>query len=389
MKIAFIVRTYAKYGGICGYVTALAERLSKDHEVHIFAATWQDVKSEKIIFHKVPILSFEFMKTRKYFALNNAFEIASFALISVFYVNYKEFDIVHAQGNYFGRMDITTAHSCHKAWLKVFNRTNTSIIERLKKSVVNPLHILLLFAEKHCFNSAKKVVAVSKGVRNEIIKYYEISEKKIVAIPNGVDIDLFNPENRDVYRKEIRNKYNIKNDEIVIMFPAHEFVRKGLWQILEAVSILKEKKICVLAVGRDKNDPFKKIIDETKIRAIFTGAVENINRYYAASDIFVFPTMYEAFSLATLEAVASGLPAIVTKVNGTDELIRDGYNGFFVGRDGKEIAETIRLLIDDGVLMQKLGKGARESAEKFTWDIIVRNTYDVYEEVLKNKNRDC
>ena len=54
-----------------------------------------------------------------------------------------------------------------------------------------------------------------------------------------------------------------------------------------------------------------------------------VTEYYAVSDIFVFPTAYEAFSLATLEAVASGLPILATKVNGTEELIIESYNGFF------------------------------------------------------------
>jgi len=60
-----------------------------------------------------------------------------------------------------------------------------------------------------------------------------------------------------------------------------------------------------------------------------------VTEYYAASDIFVFPTAYEAFSLVTLEAVASGLPILATKVNGTEELIIESYNGFFIKRGSK------------------------------------------------------
>jgi UDP-glucose:(heptosyl)LPS alpha-1,3-glucosyltransferase len=109
--------------------------------------------------------------------------------------------------------------------------------------------------------------------------------------------------------------------------------------------------------------------------------VPEIERYYAAADVFLLPTFYEAFSLATLEAAASGLPLVVTKVNGTEELIEDGRNGFFIERDGDDIAHRLRQLRDDHRLRTMLGDAARQSALRYAWDTIADQTLRVYEEV--------
>ena len=122
---------------------------------------------------------------------------------------------------------------------------------------------------------------------------------------------------------------------------------------------------------------------------IYNGDVLMVNvtadtDYYCAGDIFVFPSLYEAFSLATLEAAASGLPIIATKINGTEELIKEGYNGFFVKRDPKDITEKINLLIKDENLRKQMSRNARKVIEKnYTWDICAKKTTEVYEELLR------
>ena len=89
--------------------------------------------------------------------------------------------------------------------------------------------------------------------------------------------------------------------------------------------------------------------------------------------------------MATLEASASGLPLLVTKVNGTEELVKDGYNGYLILQNPSNISEKIRLLIENKSLRKKLGRNARKTAEKYSWDIIAERTMEVYEEVLSDK----
>jgi UDP-glucose:(heptosyl)LPS alpha-1,3-glucosyltransferase len=387
MKIALIVRNYDRRGGISKYTTELAEYMVKQHEVHVFTASWKDVRDNKIIFHKIPVLTFDFLKKRKKHALNIIFEVASFALCSYIALRNKKFDIVHVQGDYLGKIDIYTAHSCHKAWLDIFNKEKHGIVERLKKSAINPLHTMLLFIESHCIRSAKAVIAVSNGVGREVVKYYRIDGNKVSAIPNGVDCEQFSPPLRDAGRSEIRKLYKIKDDEFVIIFPAHEFKRKGLVQILEALKILANEKICVLVVGKDNPEYFVKRFSRIESRVIFAGEVQEIHRYYADSDAMVFPTDYEPFGLVLLEAMATGLPVITSKQAGAAELMSDGRNAILLN-DSKnidDIAEKIESIYRNHEYREKLGLEARKTAEMYSWDIIAEETMKIYEAVLEGR----
>ena len=203
-----------------------------------------------------------------------------------------------------------------------------------------------------------------------------IRDSKIVVIPNGVDLDEFKPDK--VKRRKIREMYGIADDEVVLMFSGYEFRRKGLEYIIKALPQVKEN-VKLLVVGKDNPEPYKKLASKLGVldKIIFAGFVPDISEFYAASDIFVFPTAYEAFSLATLEAVASGLPILATKVNGTEELIKEGYNGFFVKRHPENIAEKINILLDDE-LRRRMSKNARKTAEEYSWSEVAKKTMEVY-----------
>jgi UDP-glucose:(heptosyl)LPS alpha-1,3-glucosyltransferase len=103
-----------------------------------------------------------------------------------------------------------------------------------------------------------------------------------------------------------------------------------------------------------------------------------------ASDIFVFPTYYEAFSLATLEAAAAGLPILMTRVNGSDEILIENKNGYLIERNATNIAEKIESIIYDEKKMREMSKKSRQIAEQYSWDKISKLTYEKYKEILEN-----
>jgi len=391
MKIAFICRHYNKTGGISRHVAEIAERFAKNNEVHVFTASWQDVGNPEVVFHKIPILTFGFLKKWKKYAWNNVFEVGSFMLNSSSRINYHNFDIVHSQGDYIGEFDIYTAHSCHRAWLDIIRNRELNLIEKAKKSYFNPLHLLVLQIEEHSVKRAKKIISVSLAVKREIVKYYHIPEEKISVIPNGVDIEKFNPENKKIFRKKIRDKHDIKEEDIVLIFPAHEFKRKGLFQIIEAFKILKKDNLHLLVIGRDDPAPFFKLVCNSglKNKIIFTGEITGIEMYYAASDILIFPTSYEPFGLVILEAMASGIPVIVSQEAGAAELIRDEINGIVLknNEDSEKLVKEIRFIVNNSKKFKEIGEEARKTAENYSWDNIASKTFSLYEEILKEKRR--
>ena len=285
-------------------------------------------------------------------------------------------DLVHSQ--FLGALnkDLVTMHGCYKAWIKNINKLNNYFkLDYL-------IDYTITIPERIIVKKAKKLIAVSEGLKRELMEEYNIPKNKVCVIQNGVDLEKFKPNEEE--RKKIREKYSILEEELILMFSgAAEFERKGLRYIIESLPYLKNVKLMVL--GKGKQEPYKKLAKRKNVlnKIIFTGFVPSIVEYYCAADVFVFPSFYEAFSLATLEAVASGLPLITTKINGTEELVKEGYNGFFVKRDPKDIAEKINILIKDENLRKQMSKNARKTAENYSWDKCAKRTAEVYEELLK------
>ncbi|MEW6621102.1 MAG: glycosyltransferase family 4 protein [bacterium] len=387
MKIAFITRTCNKKGGISRCVAELAEIFSHTHEVHIFANSWQDISSDKIIFHKVPMLKGNFFLQRKKAGLATILQVYSFVLMSKLKIRPSNFDIVHSYGDCFIPFDVYTSQSSHKTAVRVARNSGWGTYNYLKNTILNPLNLIVFLIEKFSYQrrgSKKNVIIISptEWIKREIIADYKTPEENIIVIPNGVDINEFNPKNREEFRDEVRKELNIKKDDLVLIFIAYEFKRKGLKYIIEALPLIKSERVKLIVIGRDKIKPYVFLSEKLKVahQIIFLQPTP-LKRYYAASDIFVFPTLYEAFSLATLEAIASGLPIVATKVSGTEELIEDGYNGFFIQRDALDIAQKISFFLENEHCIKQMGENARRTAEGYSWEKVARQTEEIYKKI--------
>ncbi len=245
----------------------------------------------------------------------------------------------------------------------------------------NPYHWLILSIERMIFKGKrfKKVVAISELVKKNIIDNYHLNQQDIKVVYNGVDLKRFYPENRDIYRGEIRKKYSITKDDFVALFVGSGFERKGVEFLLKAAE-RASRPITLLIVGRGSRKKYKRFIE--KQRVIFCGPQKEIQGFYAASDVFLFPTIYEPFGNVHLEALASGLPVITTKQSGASEIIENGKQGFVVEKPEKtdEIAEKVIRLMDRNV-NRRMSEEARKLAEKFTFERHINQMLDLYDAV--------
>jgi glycosyltransferase involved in cell wall biosynthesis len=104
--------------------------------------------------------------------------------------------------------------------------------------------------------------------------------------------------------------------------------------------------------------------------------------FYAAADCFLFPSRYEAFSLVTLEAAACGLPIICHRINGTEELVADGANGWLVPFGAEALREKVLALRDDEALRTRMSVAAVESSRRYAWDRVAEEYYAVLEDAV-------
>lgn len=360
MNILVVNPKVTKYGGIEKYIVEIFSRLSVRHKIIVLTQE-KDVEIEG-----VDIIVKNKFKGPLYFSilLNHFFNYFTVKKIKKQY----NIDIVFSNGSCLLLTDIVVAHSVHIAGLLKKIKENKNIKSFLSLFWLNNLIIILFEFFIFKFTS-KKILAVSSGIKKELIDLLSIKEDKISVISNGVDVNKFIRNEED--RLNIRKFLSIKDDELLLIFVGHEFERKGILFVIEAIAKADSTKIKLAVLGKDNPQKYVKLAKEMGIesRIFFLGQIkESIEKYYSAADVFVFPTLYEAFSLATLEASASGLPLLVTKVNGTEELIKSRVNGFFIKRDSDDILNKLNMLVSNRRLLEQLSKNSFKIAQQYSWD---------------------
>lgn len=363
MKIGIVIRT-CKNTGSSRYVVETSKHFVKNNDVHIFTNNW-DPLDKKIIIHKIPTIS-------------NNFYIweASFIAISSAVMKFNKFDVTLAQPTRYFSPDVAEMQFVYKNWndYRDANRIPVSIGDRI-----------LPIIEKFNIMRAKQIITISESIKNEVIKYYKIPEDRINVIYNSVNIEDFYPENRKKYYDEIRNMHGIKENEILLVFAGNPFVRKGLKYVIEALPKLENNYYKLLIIGQDDPNkmPYVEMINELglKDKVIWVGLTPDIKKYFAASDIFILPTRYEPFGIVIIEAMASGLPVVVSKLSGAAELIDDEKDGMKIEdpTNSDEIAEKLNYLIKNDIVRKEMGRKAREKAEEFTWEKAAEQMLEVFE----------
>lgn len=200
-----------------------------------------------------------------------------------------------------------------------------------------------------------KLIAVSEAVKNQLVNFSKVNESKILILRLGIDFTEI--ENIFVDKKNIRQALNLPQDKIIIGCVAFHQPIKGIDILLRAVSILKHAqgvdniKICQIG-GFQGNyiDSLKALSTELDIRDDITwfGIRDNIPEIMLAFDIYCQPSRSEGLPLAILEAYATGLPVVASRVGGIPEIVRHNQTGYLVEPENAyDLADKLLLLINN------------------------------------------
>jgi len=190
-------------------------------------------------------------------------------------------------------------------------------------------------------------------------------------------------------RDEVRKTLGVADSDRCILFVGSGFKRKGLLYAITAASKLRETWQFIV-IGRDRASAYEKEASRLGIRPFvhFLGPVTDVEKYYLAADLFLFPTIYEPFSNACLEAMAAGLPIVTSRINGVSEIVVEGTNGYVIEDplntdEIKDRIERALQLTRDSVIEHN-----REYLKPFSWQNHVRQLMEVYSDItgknLKN-----
>lgn len=223
----------------------------------------------------------------------------------------------------------------HRAWIDRRARAG-GVMEHLSMAL-NSKHQRMFRLEEALFKhgGARRVIANSKMVKREIESIYGYPAAQIEVVPNGVPVEEFSSTPAE--RETSRAHFQLTPDDLALLFVGSGWERKGLADAVRALKEIDDPRMKLLVAGRGNARLFR-------ARGVqFLGEIDDLSALYRACDLFVLPTLYDPFSNACLEALASGLPVVTTQANGFSEIITEGVHGSVVEeRDVAAIVAAIR-----------------------------------------------
>ncbi len=274
------------------------------------------------------------------------------------------------------RADVVSVHYCHQV-----GPANPSRAGALYRANIRLVRIAKRLSERAAFRRNREAVfaCVSEGVADEVREHYPALAPNVIAIHNGVELERFEPGRWSEQARAERERRGVGERELLALFVGGEWERKGLRPAIEALPGAPGWTLAV--AGDGDRSHFEALARSLGVheRIRWLGVQREVAPLYAMADAFLLPTSYETFSLATFEAAASGLPLLVTPVNGVRELLEPGVNGFFIDRRPGGISDALRQLSDDPGRRLEMGRAARRSSLRFSWD----NTVELHRRLYR------
>ena len=288
-----------------------------------------------------------------------------------------EFDITQSNGFVtWEDCDISAAHFVHTSWKRsqyfpFRNLSPYSLYQRLLARLNSGWEIRV-------FTRAKRVIAVSKHIGTELERI-GVRPDRIDVIYNGVDTTEFHPGETD------RHAFRLPEGVPLALFVGDiKTPRKNLETVLKALQSLPTLHLAV--AGAVKGSPYPAMTRDLGLgdRVIFMDKVSGISKLMRSVDMFLFPTRYEAHPLVVLEAMASGLPMIVSGVFGAEDFLGGGGLILQDPNDVQGLATLINKLLADVPLRMSLGKAGRLRALQMQWSMMAEHYLEVYGRFLQD-----
>ncbi len=319
MRIALVIlHADPARGGAERYTVDLADQLRRrGHDVNLLASSFAD---EIELAGRVVLPAPGATRRGRYEGFLDSLDA---------HLSTNQYDVVHAMLPV-RRCDVYHPHAGMAA--EQLGRWSTAF---------NPRRRAMADVEKNLLhgNAPPVVLALSDYVKSAITRFYQLPEKRLLRLFNGVDLAKFVPTIRDA------------SERIEALIIAQDFERKGLRFAIEAMARVNDARLRLTVVGRDRPGEYQKLAARLKANVHFAGPTTDPAGCYRQADFFILPTKHDPCSLVVLEALAMGLPVISTRFNGACEVMTDGTHGFVLDRpdDVGGLCQSVNRLLDADV----------------------------------------
>jgi glycosyltransferase involved in cell wall biosynthesis len=389
-RIAVVSPFLDKQHGTERCVVEQVERLAHDCEVHVYSNRVEDIDAAAIVWHRIPALPGPHLFAYCWWFLANQLwrwwdqrvRGLRYDLIYTPCINCLDADVISVHivfSEFYERVrdDLKLRRNPVKTWPRLVHR-------RL-------YYALITMLERRCYTREDiSLVAVSRKVRDDLQRFYERKSQPSVVY-YGSDLSRFGRARRAGSRPQARRLLGLAERAFAVLLIGNDWKKKGLPCLLEAVARLDAPDLCILAVGADTIAPYASAIRRHGLqsRVRFLPIRPDVEFYYAAADAYVGPSLEDAFAMPPLEAMACGLPVIVSRQAGVSEVVTHGVDGLVLEdpRDTETLASLIGDLHRDVALKELLGKNAAQTAQHYTWDRNAEQLRAVIEEILNSRHR--
>lgn len=389
MKIIQVVHRYhPAVGGAENQVKSISEELMRrGHKVSVITTNSLSVLDVPSLFHpfrrkKVNVWKNEEIEGIDVHRYDALFRFYGFLVTTPMRkLLTTKADIIHAYGFYITTSLVAMMAAKHRSipFLLTANDATVSLYGSAAKRVCSNMYNQTL--GKLLIQNSARVIAVSRTNAEDLVKS-GVTEQKITVIPNGIKLERF----LDGTSKSIE-----KNGPIILCV-GRISEDKGIDCLIRAAQSVVESfpQARFLIVGEDYGylGKLRALVNNLNIKksVIFTGRLTDnqLVDVYRSADVFVLPSELEAFGIVVIEAMASGVPVIVSNCGGMKDIVKDGTNGFlFDVGDARQLAEKIMLFLSDEELRTKLASDGKETVMKsYTIEKVVDKLEELYEGFL-------
>jgi glycosyltransferase involved in cell wall biosynthesis len=359
MRVAIISRVFSKSaGGAESYSVALVQHLAARHDIHVFSQE-SNQPVAGVIYHRIFCLS------RKPRWIN----LFMFAM-STWWQTRRGFDVVHSHENTW-HGQIQTIHVRPLRHNLFFSKYGVHYFLRWVKVVLSPRLITYMVLEGARFKAGfgRRIVATSENLRTECTQAYPDSPLPISVITPGTNCHP-NLPSRQLARKIL----NLPQESPLILFVANDYARKGLDTLLNALASLSVD-VGLVVVGNPQSAPRYRHMAESmglEKRIYFLGSLEDLTPAYCAAECLAHPTLEDSFAMVVLEAMAHGLPVVVSGPMhcGISRQLTQGVDALFLEnpKDAQTLAELVGSVLNNTDLAATLRSHGLKFAEKHSWD---------------------
>jgi glycosyltransferase involved in cell wall biosynthesis len=239
-------------------------------------------------------------------------------------------------------------------------------------------------------NCETKLIVYSRKTARELKQFYGRTDR-IPVLHLGLDHSVFNTTVRATLRERARGALKVPPEQFTLILVGNDWRNKGVPVLLDALGHLRDLPVGLLIVSREDQFSCRRLVTEKKLedRVLFLPPRNDIEFYYAAADAYAGPSLQESYGIPPAEAMACGLPVIVSAAAGVSEIVTSDVDGMVLDdpTDAITLATMIRRLHEDKELRNRLGNKACETARRYTWDRNGRDLAVIFEEILQRKAR--